>query len=369
MTGRAPDRPASPRSASSTVYATWQREPEHAPGAVAVIDASKLGRHRVRDKDDGQRRPNAWQHGRRSGRLAAHRHNRSPRRSRTQGRPEAPPSRRPTASAPPRDLPGADNAKHLYEQFAPLTSLRAFGVLDAAKLKELGLDNPSAQIDVTVKGAVRHYKIGQPDAGRGRVVPARHPRRARLPDAAQRAQRAAERAAPGRAGCMLRADGLRLIKLASGGKEKSSCRSGVSRRRHSASRPPRRPTRRDQTAKNWHDASLAPVPDRDSRQGRGAGGRQVTSLLRVDYTERGKGVGWIRSAGRQTSSGILRTMWDRRALRPQRAHGELGEDPSGGQIRPRRAEADRGAVARATSHWSVATFAFARRTSCATIEQ
>ena len=43
-----------------------------------------------------------------------------------------------------------------------MISPRAFGSLDAAKLKELGLDAPKRKLEVTVKGEVRKYEIGQP---------------------------------------------------------------------------------------------------------------------------------------------------------------------------------------------------------------
>ena len=61
-----------------------------------------------------------------------------------------------------RELGGSDGAVKLIDQFAPMVSPRAFGVLDAAKLKELGLDAPKRKLEVTVKGEVRKYEIGQP---------------------------------------------------------------------------------------------------------------------------------------------------------------------------------------------------------------
>src|SRR4029077_8031129 len=61
-----------------------------------------------------------------------------------------------------RDLGGSDGAVKLIDQFAPMLSPRAFGVLDAAKLKELGLDASKRKLEVTVKGDVRRYEIGQP---------------------------------------------------------------------------------------------------------------------------------------------------------------------------------------------------------------
>ena len=151
-----------------TVYATWQREPERAPGAVTVIDASKSDVTMIHYEDDATavdltrgktgNEAGVWLHLVTKPKAEA--------KPDPKADPKAPakPPAKPAATPPPRDLPGAENAKKLYDQFAPLTSLRAFGVLEATKLKELGLDNPKRKLEVTVKGAVRRYEIGQPAA-------------------------------------------------------------------------------------------------------------------------------------------------------------------------------------------------------------
>ena len=142
-------------------YATWQREPEQAPGAVTVIDASKSDVTLVRYEDE--RRPSISTRGKTATRTASGctwSPGRSPRRSRTPRDPKAAPSRQRRRRRPrPRAICRAPTTRSkLLEQFAPLVSPRAFGVLDAAKLKELGLGRPKRKLDVTVKGAVRQLR-------------------------------------------------------------------------------------------------------------------------------------------------------------------------------------------------------------------
>src|SRR5204863_7179708 len=149
-----------------TMYATWQREPEHAPGAVTVIDASKSDVTRLHYEDEEQAvdftpgdtgdETGIWLHIVKKPKAAP---KADAKTDATDAAIKAPP--------PPRDLPAATAAKHIYEQFAPLVSLRAFGVLDAAKLKEIRLVDTKRKLEVTVKGAVRRYDIGQPAGSPG----------------------------------------------------------------------------------------------------------------------------------------------------------------------------------------------------------
>ena len=98
----------------ATVYATWQREPEQAPGAVTVIDASKSDVTLVRYNDESTTvdltpgktggEDGVWLH------LVT--------RPKPEAKPDpkadpktaAKPATPPAPPPPPRDLPGADNA-------------------------------------------------------------------------------------------------------------------------------------------------------------------------------------------------------------------------------------------------------------------
>jgi hypothetical protein len=290
------------------VYATWQREPERAPGAVTVIDASKsdvtlvhyddesatvdLTRGKTGDDNDG-----VWIH-------LVQKPKPDPKPD-PHAPPNAPKPATPPPPPPPRDLPGAENAKKLYEQFAPFTSLRAFGVMDAAKLKELGLDKPTRKLDVTVKGAVRTYEIGQPATQAGGEAFLRDTRDGRvylmprnMLSELQNAQHLVDR----------RLHAFELIdfdkiKIASGGKEREFLSVGRESPKTIGFASPKTPDKKDQTAKNWHDALWRLFPTELLGKGEEPTTGKISVLLRVDYLERGKGIGWIEVGRSQTSSG------------------------------------------------------------------
>ena len=292
----------------ATVYATWQREPERAPGAVTVIDASKSDVTLVRYEDDASSvditrgkvggDDGVWLH-------LITKPKPEPKPDPKEKDPKAKPATPPAPPPPPRDLPGADTATKLFDQFAPLTSLRAFGVLDAAKLKEIGLDNPKRKISVTVKGAVRTYEVGQPAAqaaGEAFLRDTRDGRVYLMPrnmlSELQNAHHLVDR----------RLHSFDLtefdrIKLSAGGKEKEFVTIGRESPKTIAFAPAKTPDKKDQTAKNWHDALWRLFPTELLGKGEEPTTGKVAGVLRVDYTERGKGVGWIEIGRSQTSSG------------------------------------------------------------------
>ena len=286
-----------------TMYATWQREPEHAPGAVTVIDASKSDVTRVHYEDDGAAvdftpgdtgtEAGVWLH------IVM-----KPKPAKTDAKADAKTEVKPPP--PPRDLPGADAAKHIYEQFAPLVSLRAFGVLDAAKLKEIGLDNPKRKLEVTVKGAVRRYEVGQPatstageaffrDVSDGRVylMPRNMLMELQNPDhMVDRRLHAFEPA------------DYDHIKRSSGGKQKEFVVLGRESPKTAGLAPVKTPDKRDQTAKNWHDAIWRLWPAEVLGRGEQPAAGKPNVVLRVDYADGSKSVGWLEVGRVQTSSGV-----------------------------------------------------------------
>jgi len=293
----------------ATVYATWQREPERAPGAVTVIDASKSDVTLIRYNDESTSvdltpgktagEDGVWLH------LIT--------KPKAEAKPDphadpkaaAKPATPPAPPPPPRDLAGADNAKKLYEQFAPLTSPRAFGVLDAAKLKELGLDKPTRTIDVTVKGDVRHYEIGQPSTQAGGEAFLRDTRDGRvylMPRSVLSELQNAQHLVDRRLHAFELMDFDR-IKLSSGGKEKEFVSVGRESPKTIGFAAAKTPDKKDQTAKNWHDALWRLFPTELLGKGEEPATGKVSLLLKVDYSERGKGIGWIEIGRTQTSSG------------------------------------------------------------------
>jgi hypothetical protein len=310
------------------VYATWQREPERAPGAVTVIDASKSDVTLVRYEDDASAvdmtrgkvgdKDGVWLH------LVT-----KPKADPKKPDPAKPDPAKPDAKktdpktdpkadpkaevkpepknphkpdvkadappAPPRDLPGADAATKLYDQFAPFVSQRAFGVLEANKLKELGLDNPKRKLEVTVKGAVRRYEIGQPaaqttgeaflrDTRDGRVYLMPRNILAELSNAAHMVDRRLHTFELG---------DFDKVKLSAGGKQKEFVHVGRESKATAGFAPAKTPDKKDQMAKNWHDALWRVFPTELLGKGEEPAAGKITVLLRVDYTEGGGAVGWI----------------------------------------------------------------------------
>ncbi len=189
-----------------TAHLTWQREPERAPGEVTVIDAGKndLGKVHFEDETtsiDLERKqeggePGVWLHlvDKPKAPPTPPKDPKKPEAAKAEAANTSEPTPTPPAATPPvtppRDLRGSDVATKLLDQLAPLRSPRAFGILDAAKLKELGLEGSKRKLTITAKGDTREYTIGQPRGQRDpRGVHARQPRRPRLPDAARRARR------------------------------------------------------------------------------------------------------------------------------------------------------------------------------------
>jgi hypothetical protein len=283
---------------------TWQREPEHAPGSVTIIDATKNDVSHVHYTDDkttvdfergrGDKEPPVWIH------LIA------------SAEPPPPPPKPgakpepPKPKAPPRDLAGGEPAAKVLDQFAPLVSPRAFGLLDAGKLKELGLESPTRHLDVTVKGDVRHYVIGQPekatagesflrDTGDGRVylMP-----RGMLSDL-QNPNHLVDRRLHG----FELGDFDRMV-LAAGGKSKEYVQLDREARAKAAFAPAKSPDKRDQMAKNWHDAVWRAFPSEILGRGEEPTGGKPTVALRVDYYDGKTNVGFMELAREESPSGV-----------------------------------------------------------------
>jgi hypothetical protein len=323
-----------------TVYATWQREPERAPGAVEVIDASKSDVTLIHYEDDATSvnltpgkigdDDGVWLHVVTKPKPEAKPDPAKP----DHAKPDQKTSEKQTPPPPPRDLPGADNAKHLYEQFAPLVSPRAFGVLDAAKLKELGLDKPTRTVDVTVKGAVRHYEIGQPSNQPGGESFLRDTRDGRvylmprtvLSDL-QNSQHLVDR----------RLHTFELtewdhFKVSSGGKEKEFVSVGRESPKTIGIAAAKTPDKKDQTAKNWHDALWRLFPTELLGKGEDPANGKVNVSLRVEYSERGKKIGWVEIGHVETASGSPDDTSNLYA-RSEHTAGWV-KIPSGGQLIP-----------------------------------
>jgi hypothetical protein len=284
-------------------YLTWQREPERAPGAVTVIDASKSDVTLIRYEDDANAvdltRPSGsdvWLH------LVVKKA--AEPKPDPHGKPDAKPPAA-TPPPPPRDLPGGEGAKKLYDQFAPFTSPRAFGVLEPAKLKELGLDASKRKLEVTVKGDVRKYEIGQPATTGGGESFLRDTRDGRvylMPRSLLGELQNANHMVDRRLHTFELADFDR-IKVSSGGKEKEFVHLERASRSTAGFAPAKTPDKRDQMAKNWHDSLWRLFPSELLGKGEQPAGGKPNVVLRVDYLEGKQSVGWIEIAKIENASG------------------------------------------------------------------
>jgi hypothetical protein len=297
-------------------HLTWQREPERAPGAATVIDASKndvsiihyTDKNTVVDfqRRTGQGEAAVWIHIAQGEGALKHPAPRNDEKKDDKKDPKAAKPPAPAQPDTPRDLRGGDQAGKLVDNFAPLVSPRAFGVLDSAKLKELGLDAPTRKLDVTVKGDVRHYEIGQPEKAPGGEAFLRDTRDGRV--YLMPRGMLADLQNPGhlvdrRLHAFELGDFDRLV-VSSGGKSKDYVQTDRQVRAKSALAPARSPDKPDQMAKNWHDSLWRAFPsDILGRDEQPPGGKPAT-VLKVEYFDGKSPVGFTEFAREESASGL-----------------------------------------------------------------
>jgi len=281
----------------AVAYGTWQREPERAAGEVVVVDSTKaeLGDVRYEDENgsvDIQRRN---QGGETAPWLTIE--------DKTPVRPPPKPGQTPPPPSaakphPPRELRGDEPAEKFLGQFAPFRSPRAFGVLDAKKQKELGLEDAKKKLVITARGEKREFVIGQPpqssgesylrDTKDGRVylMP-----RALLADL----QGASHRLVDRRLHTFKLPDFNRLT-IAAGGKT----RTFVVMNGHDASAyklaPASTPDKPDELARNWHEKVWRTFPAELLGSGEAPATGTPKVLVRLDYLDGTRPVGWLEVA-------------------------------------------------------------------------
>lgn len=278
---------------------TWQREPEHAPGSVTVIDAGKSDIGRIHYEDDDSAVDLTRGHGGSDPAVWIHLVAKKPVTPIRNPHEKAPATADKPTIPPPRDLPGSEAAAKLYDQFAPFVSPRAFGVLDKTKLKELGLDAPKKSLDVTVKGDVRKYEIGQPptsaavgesflrDARDGRVYLMPRAMSTDLLNAAHLVDRRLHAFEP---------TDFRRFVVTAGGKQKELVRIGTDPRGNAGFAPAKTPDKPDQMAKNWQDSIWRLFPNEVLGRDEEPSGGKPKVVARIDYYDGKDRVGWLELA-------------------------------------------------------------------------
>lgn len=258
-------------------YSTWQREPERAPGEVVVIDITKSDLARVRYEDGAKwvelepRSGEVWL------RIAP----------------------RTETKTPERTLRGSDDAKKLFERFAPLYGQRALGALGDAKLKELGLEKPTKRLEVTARGEKRVFLIGTPPLGAsdpyvkeeqtGKVFVLG---RSTLSELESAATRLVDRQLHA-----FKQDEFDGLVVSAGGKRREFVQGDRERTTLATLAPKKSPTKPDALAKNWHDKLWRlPATELLGANEQPGGGAPPSVALRIDYTFGKRTVGWIEFA-------------------------------------------------------------------------
>ena len=259
-------------------YATWQREPERAPGEVVVIDANKSDLKKIRFEggdnkwveltrrsDDGEE-PRVW----------------------LKVSPDA------ARKSPERELPGNDGAQRLWDKFTPLHATRALGKLDAAKLKEVGLEKPVKKLTVEARGGKLDFAIGAPPFGgvSDPYVRDEHDQRVYVlgggivGDLESAATRLVDRALHG-----FKAGDYDTITVSSGGKSRTFTTANAESL--TQAKLLAKNGKPDDMAKNWHDRVWRFfVTDVLGKGENPAAGTPEVSC-KVEYLSRGKKRGWL----------------------------------------------------------------------------
>jgi hypothetical protein len=147
-------------AALGLAYFTWQRGPELAPDEVLLADIGKNDLAAVRFEDQEK---NTWVE------LGRSTDESGPFISVHLGPQEKPANAKAPAASeaktPDRLVRGSDAAEKLFASFTPLRASRSLGVLDAAKLKELGLASTQKRITLTLRNGKQTFTIAPAPPG------------------------------------------------------------------------------------------------------------------------------------------------------------------------------------------------------------
>jgi hypothetical protein len=145
-----------------TAYFTWQRQPELQVGEVFAVDLAQSDLEKVRFEDQELK---SWAELIRDKDSTGRYVQLHVSGSDASGIPM--PSGHPSVpiKVPERTVRGNEAALHLFDKLAPLRATRALGTLDAAKLKDLGLDTTKKHIEVVGRGTRRRFAIAPAPPG------------------------------------------------------------------------------------------------------------------------------------------------------------------------------------------------------------
>jgi hypothetical protein len=275
-------------------YFTWQRPPDLVAGEVFAIDLAKGDLEKVRFEDQDTKSFAELARDKYDGTPAVTLHLSG---SDASGIPM--PSGHPAVpiKVPERLVRGNEAALHLFEKMAPLRATRALGTLDAAKLKDLGLDTTKKRIEVVGRGTKRRFAIAPaPPGGNdpyvrdeqdGRVYIIA---RAILTDLQSASVNLVERRLH-----RFPIEDVDAVTISAGGKKKEFRGTRIDQL-PGIRLVPAGSDKSDETAKNWHDRVWNLFPSEVMGKGElpTAGAPRVA--LRIDYSSRGRPLGWVELA-------------------------------------------------------------------------
>lgn len=273
-------------------YFTWQRGVELAPGEVFVVDVGKNDLSQVRFDDREKPDKATWVE---LIRAADETGSFTQVHLSAQEKP-APGKEQAPIKVPERLVRGSDSADKLFASFAPWRASRGLGVLDAARLKDLGLDAPKKQLTLTLRNGKRSFAIApappggsEPylrDEASGQVYVVS---RSFLSDFQTASSLLVERHLHG-----FKVEDADRVSIQRGAKKKDFL---VSRGEDGVRLSPlATPDKPDSAAKTWHDRAFAlwPMDVLGKDEAPAEGAPQVD--LRIDYSKRGRQLGFVEVA-------------------------------------------------------------------------
>jgi hypothetical protein len=275
-----------------SAYFTWQRQPELAVGEVFVLDIPRSDLERVRyedqetkswselvrDKDDNGTFVDVHMSGSDASGIAM-----------PSGHPSVP------IKVPERTVRGNEAANHLFEKLAPLRAARALGTLDAAKLKDLGLDTTKKHIEVVARGARRRFAVAPAPPGAtdpyvrdeqdGRVYIIA---RSILSDLQSASVNLVERRLHS-----FPIEDIDRVVVTAAGKKKELRASRIDQMTPGIRLAAPGSDKFDETAKNWHDRVWNLFPSEVMGRGENPTSGAPKTTVKVEYFSRGHALGWV----------------------------------------------------------------------------
>jgi hypothetical protein len=272
-------------------YTTWQRPPEKQVGEVFVLDITKNDLDKVRFED---------QEGKSWSELAKGKDDDgtfiSLRLSGFDSTGAALPSGHPgiALKQPERLIRANETGQKLFERFAPLRAQRSLGVLDAAKLKELGLDKTKKFVEVTARGRKRRFAIvSAPPGGDSPYIQDTQDKKVYIvPRAVLSDLQAASTNLPERRLHAFRIEEVDKLTLTSGGKTREFVGSRIEDFPGIRLAPVATPDKHDATLKNWNDRVFNLFPTEVLGQGEVPSAGAPNLVIRLEYFSRGRRIGW-----------------------------------------------------------------------------